>query len=188
MGLTLCRGTFEDEWDGRKNPRSDETLDTSPTCVSAFITSLVSDFSIRDDILQNTAVAVLDSFDRYDPERPFISWALGIAHNQVRLYFRQQQRQKLIFDEECVTQLAVSFESLDDSAKQGLAYLHDCLQRLEGRAKQLCELRYIQGLKPALISEQFGMSVNGVAKALQRIREQLRACIQEKLTLENGDF
>ncbi|MFM7867436.1 MAG: sigma factor [Planctomycetaceae bacterium] len=53
--------------------------------VSAFITSIVRDFTDRDDVLQNTAVAVLESCSRYDSDRPFLAWALGVAQNQIRL-------------------------------------------------------------------------------------------------------
>jgi len=54
--------------------------------VSAFVLSIVRDFSIRDDVLQETAVVVLESFERYDTSRPFVSWAIGVAQNQIRLY------------------------------------------------------------------------------------------------------
>ena len=47
--------------------------------VSAFVTSLVGDFQDRDDVLQDTAVAIMESFDQYDPDRPFLAWALGVA-------------------------------------------------------------------------------------------------------------
>ena len=36
--------------------------------VSAFITSIVRNFEDRNDILQDTAVAVVESFEKYDPE------------------------------------------------------------------------------------------------------------------------
>ncbi len=52
----------------------DEQLDShrlwtlaQPT-VSAFVVSVVRDFAARDDLLQETAIAVIESFDRYDPQ------------------------------------------------------------------------------------------------------------------------
>lgn len=41
--------------------------------VSAFVTSVVRDFRDRDDVLQDVAVAVVDSFDSYDPQKPFVA-------------------------------------------------------------------------------------------------------------------
>jgi RNA polymerase sigma-70 factor (ECF subfamily) len=54
---------------------------------------------------------------------------------------------------------------------------------LRGRARELCELRYAHDLKPAAIAESVGMTANSVAKALQRIREQLRSCVNRKAAL-----
>lgn len=148
--------------------------------VSAFVTSVVRDFTARDDVLQDVAVAVMESFDRYDPKRPFLAWALGIAQNQVRLYLRRQHRDRLVFDEPLIAVLAETFEETTTNHLRPLEFLKDCLSELQGRARELCELRYAQDLKPTAIAESVGMTANAVAKALQRIREQLRDCIEQK--------
>lgn len=154
--------------------------------VSAFVISVVRDFSARDDVLQEVAVAVMESFDRYDPQRPFVGWAMGIAQNQVRLYLRRIQRDRLVFDDDVLVQLAVAFEETSPERSQTLGFLRGCLDQLEGRARELCELRYGRDLKPAAIAESLGMSGNTVAKALQRIRDQLRACVERKAAVEGG--
>lgn len=152
--------------------------------VSAFVTSVVRDFTARDDVLQEVAVAVLESFDRYDSSRPFVGWAIGIAQNQVGLYLRRVRRDRHAFDDETITCLASAFESVSAEKTQQLDFLQDCLRGLEGRAKELCDLRYRHDLKPAAIAETVGMTANSVAKALQRIRDQLRDCIERKAALE----
>lgn len=152
--------------------------------VSAFVTSVVRDFTVRDDVLQEVAVAVMESFDRYDPSRPFIGWAIGIAQNQVGLYLRRVRRDRHVFDDETITCLASTFGAISADETQQLDYLQDCLRGLEGRARELCDLRYRRDLKPAAIAETMGMTANSVAKALQRIRDQLRDCIQRKSALE----
>ena len=45
--------------------------------ISAFVTSVVRDFRDRDDLMQDIAVAVFESFDSYDPAHPFDKWALA---------------------------------------------------------------------------------------------------------------
>lgn len=152
--------------------------------VSAFVTSVVRDFTARDDVLQEVAVAVMESFDRYDPDRPFTAWALGIAQNQVRLYLRRRQRERLVFDDELIATLASAFEVTTPGQLRPLDFLKECLGGLPGRARELCDLRYAQDLKPAAMAELVGMTANSVAKALQRIRDQLRACIEQKAALE----
>lgn len=148
--------------------------------VSAFITSVVRDFRDRDDVLQDVAVAVVESFETYDPARPFVPWAVGIARNQVGLYLRQRKRDRLVFDDDTVACLATAFGEVNAEPSPRLDYLQECLGGVVGRARQICELRYRDDLKPAAIGAALGMTANSVAKALQRVREQLRECIERK--------
>ncbi|MEZ6142822.1 MAG: sigma-70 family RNA polymerase sigma factor [Zavarzinella sp.] len=147
--------------------------------VSAFITSLVRDFPDRDDVLQETAVAVLESFSRYDPAQSFVGWAIGIARNQVRLHFRRKSRDRIAFDSEVIDALANAFaEQPPHDIKHDR--LGECFDALDYRSKELCRLRYEQDLKPAMIGKKVGMAPNAVAKALQRVRDRLRECIEHK--------
>ena len=148
--------------------------------VSAFLATVIHDFRDRDDVLQNTAVAVIESFDRYDPSRPFVAWAIGVARNQVGLYLRRRQRDRLVFDNETVEALASAFVDISAESNQQAHFLTDCMMLLEKRSRQLLELRYAQDLKPAAISKLLDMSANAIAKALQRIRDQLRSCLDRK--------
>ncbi|QDT05017.1 RNA polymerase sigma factor [Rubripirellula lacrimiformis] len=148
--------------------------------VSAFIASVVRDFRDRDDVLQNVAVAVIESFHAYDPGSPFIPWAIGIARRQVGLYLRRRGRDPLVFDDDAVACLAVAFHAEAQDRSAALDYLQDCLGSLEGRAKKLIGLRYREDLKPAAIASQTDMTANSVAKALQRVRDHLRECIDRK--------
>ena len=58
-----------------------------------------------------------------------------------------------------------------------LRFLRECLQRLDPREQLLFQLRYAEDLKPAAIGEQLGVAANTVSKALQRLRDQLRTCV-----------
>lgn len=148
--------------------------------IASYITALINDFTVRDDILQDVAVAVLESADRYDPSRPFIGWTIGIAKNIIRNHFRCSSRDRLIFDDELTAKLAIAFERASPTILSKLDYLEDCLPSLEGRAREICTLRYTENLKPAAIAERLNMRANTVAKSLQRIRERLRECINLK--------
>jgi RNA polymerase sigma-70 factor, ECF subfamily len=152
----------------------------SQPMVSAFVTSIVRDFKDRDDVLQDIAVAAFESFDSYDPERPFLPWVMGVARNQVRLYLRQAQRDRLRFHDDTVNHIATAISEVSNLHLHRLDALTDCLKLLEGRAEEICRLRYQNDLKPGVIAKNLGMTPNSVAKALQRIRDQLRECINRK--------
>lgn len=152
--------------------------------VAAFVTAVVRDFRDRDDVMQDIAVAVFESFDKYDPERPFVQWAMGVARNQFKNYLRKRQRHLAVFDPETVEVLETAFADLPAEEVRELDFLQECLKKLDAKGRQLCELRYQEDMKPAAISEAIRMSGTAVRKALQRIREQLRACVERKAAAE----
>lgn len=148
--------------------------------VSAFVASLVRDFQDRDDVLQDTAVAVVESFERYDRDRPFVAWALGVARNQALLHLRRKGRDRVTFDTDAVDALVAAFAEVAPAEARKLDHLRGCVQALDERSRELCRLRYERDMKPAAIGEHLGMGANAVAKSLQRIRDRLRACVEGK--------
>ena len=155
--------------------------------VSAFVASQVRDVEDRNDILQETAVAVLDSFDRFKAEQPFVPWALGIARNQVLLYFRRKNRDRTVFDPQAIEALVLAFSEPVGQSPARLDFLGDCMQGLDEKSRELCRLRYELDMKPASIAEQIGTTANNVAKSLQRVRDRLRECIERKThAMESG--
>lgn len=150
--------------------------------VGAFVTSVVRDCRDREDVLQETALAVFKSIDSYDESLPFNAWAIGIARNQVGLYLRRRKRDRHVFDESTIACIESAFSRSSPSPK--LDYLPECMQQLDRRGREMCELRYQEDLKPAAIADKLQMNANAVSKALQRIREQLRLCIDSKAAAE----
>jgi RNA polymerase sigma-70 factor (ECF subfamily) len=154
--------------------------------VSAFVHAMLADRSERDDVLQEVAIAVLESFDDYDATRPFTPWAIGIARNVVLSAVRRARRRPLALDPVAADAFAAAVAEVADADRANLAHLADCLRRLDGRAREICELRYRSDLKPGRIAEVMGLQPNTVSKALQRAREDLRACIERRAGFEEG--
>lgn len=152
--------------------------------VSAFIASVIRDSRDREDVIQETALAVFDSIANYDSSRPFNAWAIGVARNQVGLYLRRRKRDRHVFDDSAIGCLEAAFGRISASPK--LDFLPECMRQLDARARQMCDLRYQEELKPAAIAHELGMTANAVSKALQRIREELRLCIESKAAVEGA--
>lgn len=152
--------------------------------VSAFVGAQVRDIQDRDDILQETAVAVLESIGRFDASQNFTAWAIGIARNQVRLHFRRKARGRELLDSDALDVLAGIMAEPDFADDRLYVHLGECMESLESKARDLCRLRYEEDLKPAAIAGRLGMTANHVAKSLQRIRDRLRDCMARKAVLE----
>lgn len=155
--------------------------------VSAFVGSIVRDVSARDDVLQETAVAVLEAYDRYDTQRPFLPWCLAIARNQVRLYLRTRHRDRLVFSEVAMQAVAEAFARESREPAEVAEHLTECLERLTARARRVCELRYHEGVRPAEIGRRLAQSAENVRKILQRARESLRDCLASRRSSWMGD-
>ena len=154
--------------------------------VAAYIASMVIDFSVRDDILQDVAVAIVDSFDEFDSSRPFLPWALGVARNHIRNYLRRRNRDRHVFNSEAMQNVAQAIAAVAEEESCRFRFLQECLAALPDHSRQLCEMRYVGGLLPMAISDRTDQPANTVAKTLQRIRERLRECIERRLSLSEG--
>lgn len=155
--------------------------------VSAFVHALVGDRSDRDEVLQTTAIAVLESIGSYDPSRPFLPWALGIARREVANLRRDAMKARSRFaalSDAAVDALAAAVVEIHDRERSKLEHLTACIERLDRRAREICDLRYRAGLKPARIADMLGLHPNTVSKALERLRDELRACIEGRLRTE----
>lgn len=154
--------------------------------VSAFVHAMLGNRSERDDVLQEVAIAVLEAFPQYDPARPFTPWAIGIARNLVLASARGARRRPMALDPAAADALASAVAEVAEGDRARLAHLAECMQELDGRSREICELRYRGDMKPGRIAEVMGLQPNTVSKALQRLREQLRACIEERAALGEG--
>ena len=150
----------------------------SQPMVMAFIRSMVTNLDDAEDVLQQTAYDIATHFDDYDPERPFVAWAVGIAKYKVLAYRRDSSRSREVFNNDALEQIATAYADQSDHLSENARALDHCLDKLSAKARTLIELRYTRELKPASIAEQIGTSPSTVSNALSRTRELLRTCIQ----------
>ncbi|MFI4860639.1 MAG: sigma-70 family RNA polymerase sigma factor [Phycisphaerales bacterium JB063] len=149
--------------------------------LTAYITSMVGDLSIAEDIAQEVAVAATRQYTQAQHDRPFMPWVFGIARNQVALHLRKKYNQPVMFDTDIVDQVQDAFLRVASDVTDRRSALAECLKRLSPKAYELIELRYTQGVKPRQIAEQTGTSANTVSVALCRIRKTLGDCIDRRL-------
>jgi RNA polymerase sigma-70 factor (ECF subfamily) len=149
--------------------------------VNRFVRSFIRSRSDAEDVLQDVALRVLESADRYDRARPFIGWALGIARNAVTNHLRRRYRDKHIFDSEAMDRIANAYEQVDERVDDMKDALEQCVGAVAGRNRSLLQLRYCDGLAIKRVAEQLGISVNSATVALHRLRDSLRTCVTARL-------
>lgn len=148
--------------------------------VAGFVSTLVTNFQDADDILQNVAVILVKKFDQYDRDKPFTSWAVGIARYEVLRYYEKYSKKEKCLDEKAIEQLQKVY--LEDNDITNLkSELAGCISRLRGKWKLVVELHYLNGISPARIAQKLGMSSNNVYVLMHRIRLALKDCIMKKV-------
>ena len=152
--------------------------------VRAYVRVFVPSLHDSEDVIQETAVAIAKDFDKYDPSRPFLEWAIGIARRRVLQHFRKRGRERrMIFDTETVALIEQSFLELEPRMDAYRAALEDCLKRLPTRSRKLVELRYTSAQRADEIADGLGLTVKSVYTRLSQIRLALRECVQRRLRL-----
>ena len=152
--------------------------------VANFVHALVRDHSAARDVLQETALVIFRRFAEYDGGRPFVAWALGIARFQVMGMQRDAARSLVVFDDQVLEKFTDSWAELAPALSDRGAALESCIDRLAAHARRLVQLRYFEELNAEQIAQRLGGNGASVRVTLQRIREQLRACIERQVQPE----
>jgi RNA polymerase sigma-70 factor, ECF subfamily len=158
----------------------------SQSVISAYITANVIDAHHAEDLVQEVAQVVAEKFTTFDRSRSFLSWALGIARNRVLKYYRSRARERLILSEHALTRLEHALERVEHEVEDRRAALRVCLERIQGRRREVLELRYSENTPILEIANRFGMSSDGVFVMLHRIRSVLYDCIHRQLAREGA--
>lgn len=149
--------------------------------VTAFIRAAVPQYHDAEDILQDVAAEVAVRFHEYDPERPFLPWALWIAKLKIADFYRSRKRQQNVLSTQTIDALAVACANAHVSLREETEALERCLSKLTARSRYLLSLRYEEGLKPAAIAERLNTSPGAMRVTLTRIRDAVAECMKRQL-------
>ncbi len=152
--------------------------------VGRFIRSFVRNRAEADDVLQEVALVIVDRFESWDSDRPFIAWALGIARKVVQSHLRRKYRDRKVEFSPAIERVAESFERLEPQAELMKDSLADCLGKLRRHSRRVLALRYSDGLELKQIAEQLGTTASNVGVLLHRIRATLKQCVDRRLQTE----
>jgi RNA polymerase sigma-70 factor (ECF subfamily) len=147
----------------------------------AFISVLMGGAAEAEDVLQETNVELLTHEKNYDPSRPFMSWARGVARHCVLRFYRARGRDKLVFDDELMDSLAEEIPCVkDERPLEDLMRLEQCMKRLVPKQRELITARYMRGETIRDIAVREHCSEGSISVWLFRIRRILGECINEK--------
>ena len=148
-----------------------------------FIRTSVSDWFRAKDILQEVNAVIWRKSAEFELGTNFKSWALHIARFQILSSYRDQQREKLLFDDEVIAEIASDAEELDPQGceqESRLDALEQCVGELPPPQREMLEKRYFSGDGVANLAASLGRSTSAVKMILLRARRSLLECINLK--------
>jgi RNA polymerase sigma-70 factor (ECF subfamily) len=127
---------------------------------------------------------ILVLWEKFDAAANFQGWAFGVAKNVALRHLRRQSRDRHVFDDELVHQLA------DDAA--ALVPMHDghrealehCLEKLPAAQRELVLTAYTKGTRMVELATRRGQTPMALYKLLHRIRQALLECVERTLAKE----
>jgi RNA polymerase sigma-70 factor (ECF subfamily) len=149
-----------------------------------YVYSLLGDHSRAADVVQETNMVLWRKLDEFQPGKPFLPWAFAIARFQVLAHLRDHKRDRLLLDADLAETLSSEVQrqaSQIDSLREAL---RPCIGLLTRGNQQLIENRYFRAMSIAEVADAIEQSVGSVKVALLRVRRQLAACVQKRLTAE----
>lgn len=145
---------------------------------------------VAQDLTQDVFITFLETLDRFEGRSQVRTWLLGI------LYRKGQERRRLMYREETLDPADPVFESWfterglwvqhpkdptelfdDEGAMQAIS---DCLAKLPELHRSVFQLREVEELSAAEVSDVLGESVNHIGVLLHRARTRLRDCLTKK--------
>lgn len=164
--------------DAEKTETFVQRLTENQNRIFAYVFSLLGDHARASDVVQETNLVLWRKIGDYDPQRPFLPWALAFARHQVLSNLRNRQRDRFVLDGELVELLSQEAEKQASQFESWRQALKLCLNRLSASSRRLIEKRYFAAQSISEVAADMGKSAGSMKVALLRIRHQLGECIR----------
>ncbi len=149
-----------------------------------FVLSLVSNFNLVDDVVQETFLTVTAKAESFERGTNFRAWAWTIARYKTLQLLDKSAPVDERFVPEVINALCAHETAEEWHGEEMLRYLKTCIEQLAPKARQSIELRYMQAHRPPEIARVMGWTVDAVHVALARARVALRECVTRRITAE----
>jgi len=154
--------------------------------VYLFILAQIANPVDAEEVHQETNVVIWNKFDHFEPGTNFFAWSCQIAKYEVLKYRDRRRRDRHLFSDEFVRQVASDSLEQTDEMEQRRESLVACLEKLRPGDRELIKQRYAPGESGKSVAELLDRPANSVYQSLSRIRRTLLECINRRVSAEVG--
>jgi len=159
-----------------------EALTECQETLRAYCYAKIGNWDDAADVMQATNVKLWKKMDEWDQKRPFLPWALGVARNTVLSHYRDQQRERLVFDEDVMTIMEKHILAAAEKTPALIQALRHCMRKMEDQPREILKAHYIEGWSLAEIADSGSRSASGIKSLLFRLRRELAKCIDREVS------
>lgn len=149
--------------------------------IHRYILSLLPDRMLADDVTQETSLVLWRKAGEFDPEQPFLPWALTIALYQVKAARGDTGRDLHVFDDSLLDRFAAEYTTGDPESVKLDEALESCLRGLQEKHRKLILARCAPGASVQDLAAERKQTPTATSLVLMRIRKALERCIEQKL-------
>ena len=153
----------------------------SEVALHTFVRSLVPTRQMASEVMQDV---ILVLWEKFDAAADFQGWAFGVAKNIALRHLRRQSRDRHVFDDELVNQLADDASALVPVHDGHREALEHCLEKLPAAQRELVLTAYTKGTRMDELATRRGQTPMALYKLLHRIRQALLECVERTLAKE----
>lgn len=185
---------FNDDEDVSETPDSDERYEEFLRLfakdrhrIFAHVFSLIPHEADAEDVFQRCSIVLWRKFPEYNREYRFLSWACGIAVNEVRNFLKTRRRSRVKFFPEPTELLSAERLAREDEFSARGAALRECIDQLRPAERNLIQITYWEEQSLKEFADVTGSNLQVLYNQLSKIRRTLFACIKRKLSQEYGN-
>jgi RNA polymerase sigma-70 factor (ECF subfamily) len=162
-------------------PRFIEALTRHQPALEAFCHANLANREDAREVLQATCVKLWQKAADWNPDTEFLPWAFAVARFTILSHYRDQRRDRLVFDEDVIQAMADKIEEAATAFDHRREALAGCMKKLDQRQRALLHDHYTASQSLREIAEASGRNLSAVKMTLLRIRQQLSACIEREI-------
>lgn len=150
--------------------------------VRACLVARMRDSHEAEDLAQEVFVTAFRKLGEFDANRPLSPWLRSIALNLLRNHWRKFRARPIGGSAELAELLEQQIAADCGPAREPQlhAALRDCLEQIEGPARELLHRRYADEESVQELAARFQRGTSALTMQLHRLREVLAECIGRK--------
>lgn len=166
----------------------EELINRHRSRVYTYISLMVKDQHLAEDIFQDTFIKVIKSLreGKYRDDGKFLSWVIRIAHNLIIDYFRKKKKMNLLSHDEYGADFLFSQGNVSANIEDGYVQtqiskdIRTLVDELPADQREVVILRHYIGLSFKEIADFTNVSINTALGRMRYALINLRKLIKEK--------